>query len=102
MMRTKALLLTQQRDVLVSKIRAERVALARQSAALRPAAKTVDRVNAGIRYVRSHPEIMLLPLTLLTLWRPQRLIAFAMSGIGFWRFAQGALQRLRPVSQHEQ
>lgn len=99
MMRTKALLLTQQREVLVSRIRAERAALARQGAALRPAAKTVDKVNAGIRYVRSHPEIVLLPLTLLTLWRPQRLIAFAMSGLGAWRFAQGIMQRLRPVSR---
>ena len=98
MTRTKALLLSQRREVLVNKIRTERAALAYQARALRPAANTVDKVGAGIRYVRRHPEIALLPLTLLTLWRPQRLLAFAMSGIGFWRFAQGALQRLRPLT----
>lgn len=99
MTRTKALMLTQKREALITKIRAERALLARQAHALRPAAKTVDKVNAGIRYVRSHPEILLLPLAILTVWRPQRLIAFAMSSLGIWRFAQGAMQRLRPITR---
>lgn len=88
--------LMQKRTELIRQIEAERAVLAQQGAALRPAALVIDKVGAGVRYVQSHPEVLLLPMAILVLWRPRRLLAFAVSGVGMWRLVQRGRRWLRP------
>ncbi|MBT9612889.1 MAG: hypothetical protein IV108_06460 [Burkholderiales bacterium] len=95
MMQTKAMALRHKRAVLVAQIGMERAALAQQGAALRPAALMIDKVSAGIRYLKSHPGLLLLPVAILALWRPRRLLAFAVSSLGMWRLVQRGWRRLR-------
>ncbi len=95
-MKAKATALMHKRAALIAQIGAERAALAQQGAALRPAALMIDKVVAGIRYLKSHPVVLLLPITILALWRPRRLLAFATSGLGLWRLVQRGRYRLRP------
>ncbi len=91
----KAAALMHKRAALIAQIGAERAALAQQGAALRPAALMIDKVVAGIRYLKSHPAVLLLPIAILALWRPRRLLGFAASGLGLWRVMQRGRQRLR-------
>jgi len=95
-MKEKAAALMHKRAALIAQIGAERAALAQQGAALRPAALMIDKVVAGIRYLKSHPAVLLLPIAILALWRPRRLLGFAASGLGLWRLMQRGRQRLRP------
>lgn len=95
-MKTKAAALMHKRAALIAQIGAERTALAQQGAALRPAALMIDKVSAGIRYVKSHPGVLLLPIAILALWRPRRLLAVAVSGLGLWRLMQRVRLRFRP------
>lgn len=95
MMPTVTGTLLQKRSVLLAQIAAERAALAQQGAALRPAARVIDKVSSGMRYVNRHPEILILPATILTLWRPRRILSLSLSGIGFWRMVQGWRTRIR-------
>lgn len=95
-MKAKAAALMHKRAALVALIGAERDALAQQGAALRPAAGMIDKVVVGIRYLKSHPAVLLLPIAILTLWRPRRLLAFAVKGFGIWRLVQRGRQRLEP------
>ena len=87
--------LMQKRSVLLAQIAAERAALAQQGAALRPAALVIDKVSAGVRYVHTHPEILMLPAAILALWRPRGVMSFAVKGLGFWRILQGWRARIR-------
>jgi len=87
--------LMHKRAVLVAQITTERAALAQQGAALRPAARMIDKVCTGMRYLKSHPGVLLLPLVILALWRPRRLLAFAVSSVGVWRLVQRGRHRLR-------
>lgn len=95
-MKAKATALMHKRAALIAQIGAERAALAQQGAALRPAALMIDKVVAGIRYLKSHPVVLLLPITILALWRPRRLLTFAVSGLGLWRLMQRVRIRFRP------
>ena len=88
MMKAKAVALMHKRDALVAQIAAERASISQHGAALRPAALMIDKVSAGIRHIRSHPGALLLPITILTLWRPRRLLAFAGSGLWVWRLVR--------------
>jgi hypothetical protein len=94
-MKETAAELMHKRNALVAQIGAERDALAQQGAALRPAAQMIDKVSAGIRFIKSHPAVLLLPITLLALLRPRRLITYTVSGIGLWRLVQRGRHRLR-------
>jgi len=96
MTKAKADELMQKRVELIRQIEAQRAVLAQQGAALRPAALMIDKVGAGIRYVKSHPGVLLLPVVILALWRPRRLLSLAMSGVGVWRLVQRGRRRLRP------
>lgn len=102
MMQAKAMALMHKRAVLVAQIGVERAALAQQGAALRPAALMIDKVNAGIRYLKSHPGILLLPVAILALWRPRRLLAFAVSSLGVWRLVRRGWHRLRASPARKQ
>lgn len=85
----------QTRTDLVAQIATERDMLALQGAALRPAAQMIDKVTMGIRFINSHPAVLLLPMTVLALWRPRRLLGFAISGVGLWRILEQGRRRLR-------
>lgn len=87
--------LRQKRIALIAQIAAERDTLAQQGAALRPAAQMIDKVGAGMRFIRQHPSVLVLPITILALWRPRRLLSFALRGYGVWRLVQMGRQRLR-------
>jgi hypothetical protein len=78
----------QQRDDLVERIAIERVVIARNSASLRRLSRTIDKVRDGILYLKSHPEALLLPVAIIVVSRPQRLLAFAISALGLWRMAR--------------
>lgn len=95
-MKAQATTLMHKRAVLVAQIGAERAALVQQGAALRPAAAMIDKVSAGIRYLKTHPGVLLLPIAILAVWRPRRLLTLVMSGIGLWRIVQRGRQLLRP------
>lgn len=95
MMKAKTVALRHKRDALVAQIDAERISLSQQGAALRPAALMIDKVSVGIRHARNHPSVLLLPLTVLTLWRPRRLLVFAGSGLWVWRLVQRGRYWLR-------
>lgn len=94
-MKTKAEALKQTRSALLMQIAAERVLLAQQGAALRPAAQLIDKVSMGVRFIQSHPALLLLPITIVALWRPRRLLGYALSGLGVWRLVQQGRHRLR-------
>lgn len=94
-MKTKAEALKQTRSALLMQIAAERVLLAQQGAALRPAAQLIDKVSLGVRFIQTHPALLLLPITIVALWRPRRLLGYALSGLGVWRLVQQGRHRLR-------
>lgn len=92
----KASELARKRAALVAQIAVERASLSQQGAALRPAALTVDRIIAGVRYVKRNPVVLLLPLAILSLRRPRHWLALAIRGFGVWRLLQSRRRRLRP------
>lgn len=94
-MTAKGIALERKRAALIAQITVERALLAQQGAALRPAALMIDRVNAGVNFVKSHPVILLLPITILTLRRPRQLLVSVVKGIGVWRLLQFGRHRLR-------
>ena len=94
-MKSKALALKRTRDVLIARVGAERAVLAQQGAASRPATRMIDKGISVIRFFKSHPAALLLPIAVLTMWRPQRLLGIAASGLGLWRLMQFGRHRLR-------
>ncbi len=80
--------LAKRRDALVAQIVIERSELARKGASLRGAARMVDKILDGIRYFRNHPETLLLPIAIVAVSRPRRLLAVAISAFGLWRLVQ--------------
>jgi len=94
-MKAKANALMQTRTALLAQIAVEREVLAHQGAALRPAAQLIDKVGMGFRFIQSHPALLLLPMTIVTLWRPRRLLGLAISGLGLWRLVRQGRHRLR-------
>jgi hypothetical protein len=95
-MKANASALMRKRAALIAQIGAERTALAQQGAALRPAAAMIDKAVVGIRYLKSHPVVWLLPVAILVLWRPRRVLAFAVRGLGVWRLVRRGRQWLEP------
>jgi len=80
--------LVQQRDDLVERIAIERVIIARNSASLRRLSRVIDKVHDGIRYLKSHPQALLLPIAIVVISRPRRLLAIVISAFGLWRMAR--------------
>lgn len=94
-MKAKSDALMQARTALHAQITAERAVLVQQGAALRPAAQLIDKVGMGIRFIQSHPALLVLPMTIVALWRPRRLLGIAISGLGLWRLVRQGRRRLR-------
>jgi hypothetical protein len=88
MTNARRLALVMQRNELVERIAIERVVIARNSASVWRLSLMIDMVRDGIRYVRSHPEALLLPVAIVLVSRPRRLLSFAVSAVGFWRMAR--------------
>lgn len=95
MTQADAIALMRKRALLLAQISAERAALAQQARQLHPAAQMVDKARAGVRYVRSHRAILLLPIAILSIWRPRRLLSMVASGLGVWRLFQRGRQLIR-------
>ena len=88
MTQATALTLVRQRDDLVAQIAVERAAIAQNGASLRQLSRMIDKVRGGIRYLKRHPEALLLPVVITVVSRPWRLLALAVSGLGLWRMVQ--------------
>jgi len=88
MTKATALALVRQRDDLVAQIAIERAAIAQYGASLRRLSRMIDKVRDGIRYLKSHPEALLLPVVITVVSRPRRLLTLVISGFGLWRMAQ--------------
>lgn len=95
MTQADAVALMRKRAVLLAQISTERAALAQQTGQLRPAAQMVDKARAGVRYVKSHRAILLLPIAILTIWRPRRILSMVASGLGVWRLFQRGIRLIR-------
>jgi hypothetical protein len=94
MMKAKGLELARQRDDLVAQIVVERSGIALRGASLRLAAQIIDKVRDGIQYLKSHPEVLLLPIVITVVTRPRRLLALAISGFGLWQLARKWRRRI--------
>ncbi len=93
-MNDKVLQLSQQRDDLIHQIIMERAELAQQGAALHRATRILDQFRNGIRHVKNHPEILLLPAAAMYVLRPRRLWAWGLSGLSLWRMARNWQRRI--------
>ena len=86
--------LAAKRVALIAQSVQQRAELAQQAASLKLAAHVLDKINDGLQHIKKHPEILLLPLAIVVVARPQRLLALGMSAFGLWRLLQN-LRRLR-------
>lgn len=86
--------LVKQRDDLVTKIASERMKLSQNGSSVRPLMKWVGRVNGVLRYVRNHPEALILPAVVMTIAWPRRLAAVAMGGWSMLRVMQKMRRKL--------
>lgn len=77
--------LVKQRDDLVARIASERRELSQNGTSMRPLMKLAGRVNGVLRYLNDHPEALILPAAIMTVSRPRRLVAMAISGWSMWR-----------------
>ena len=67
-----------------------RVALAHQAQALQAPLALADRVRAGARWLREHPQWPLGALVLLAFKRPRRVLRWSSNLIWAWRLYQRA------------
>ena len=88
MTNARTLALVRQRDHLVAQIAIERAAIAQNTASLRRLSRVIDKVHDGIRYLKSHPQALLLPIAIVVISRPRRLLAIVISAFGLWRMAR--------------
>lgn len=86
--------LVKQRDDLVARIASERTELSQNGTSMRPLVKWAGRVNGVLRYLSDHPEVLILPAAIMTVSRPRRLVAMAISGLGMWRLMQKMRRKL--------
>lgn len=94
-MRNTTQQLAQRSEALVNQITLQRRDIARQASSLQEAAHFIDKLRKGIFYLRARREMLLLPLALLIVSRPRRLIAFFLSSVGVWRLVQNWRRSLR-------
>ena len=94
MTQATALALVKQRDDLIAQIAMERAMIAQNSVSLQRLSRMLGRVRDGIRYLKSHPEALLLPVVITVVSRPWRLLTVAVSGFGLWRMAQSWRSRI--------
>ena len=88
MTNARTLALVRQRDHLVAQIAIERAAIAQNGASLRRLSLAIDKVRDAIRYLKSHPQALLLPIAIVVISRPRRLLAIVISAFGLWRMAR--------------
>jgi hypothetical protein len=83
-----AMKLVRQRDDLVARIASERDELRQCGTSIRPLVKWVGGLNGAIRFLGNNSEYLLLPAAIMTMSKPRRLLAIAISGLGLWRLAR--------------
>lgn len=91
----KARQLAQHSAALITQIAIQRKDMAQQVAALQPAAHLIDKVRDGLVYLRHYREALLLPLALILVSRPRRIITFFLSSVGVWRLIQNWRRSIR-------
>lgn len=84
----KALALAKERDHIVAQIAYERALIAQNADSLRRLTHLVDKLTQGVRYLKKHPEVLLLPAAIIMVSRPRRLWTWAGSSLGVWRMVQ--------------
>ena len=87
--------LARQSESLVTQIAIQRRDIARQATSLQAAAHFIDKIRAGILYLKARREALLLPLALIIISRPRRIFAFFLSALGMWRLIQKWRRALR-------
>lgn len=75
-------------QALVAQIAIQRADIMRQAVSLKGASHFIDKVRAGVLYLKHHREAYLLPLAVLLVSRPRRIVAFFVSSLGIWRLIQ--------------
>lgn len=91
----KARQLAQHSAALITQIAIQRKDMAQQVAALQPAAHLIDKVRDGLLYLQHYREALLLPLALILVSRPRRIITFFLSSVGVWRLIQNWRRSIR-------
>lgn len=86
--------LVRQREDLVARIASERNELSHNGTTIRPLMKWAGRVSGVMRYLGDHPEALILPAAIMTVSRPRRLVALAISGWSMWRVMQKMRRKL--------
>lgn len=94
-MSDKARQLVRKSEALVDQITIQRRDIARQAVALQAAAHFIDKLRDGILYIKNRREVLLLPLALIIVSRPRRIIAFFLSSLGVWRLIQNWRRSIR-------
>ena len=86
-----------ERERLLARSAQLRIELGAQATVLRAPLTVVDKVRAGVHWLRHHPEWPLGALAVLVLLRPARLVRFSarlLWGWQLWRRARPAVQWL--------
>lgn len=86
--------LVKQRDDLVARITSEREELSHNGTSMRPLVTWAGRVDGVLRYLSDHPEALILPAAMMTVSRPRRLLAMAISGWSMWRLMRKMRRKL--------
>lgn len=83
--------LVEQRERLVAQAAAQRLALARDVERWRTPLAVADQGLAVLRYIRLHPQWLIVPILLLAAMRPRRVGKWLGSGWVSWRVTRRLL-----------
>ena len=84
-MNRKLTRLAERRSLLIAQAAAQRIALAHNLAPWRARLALADQGVAAVRYVRSHPALILVPVLLFAAVRPRRLGTWLQRGWLAWQ-----------------
>lgn len=86
--------LAARRKALVAQLAIQRMDIALNSSPLRRLALVIDYLSPAVMFVKRHPQTLLLPAAIISIFRPWRLLAFAISGFRFLRKLQSVRHRI--------
>lgn len=87
-MNTKLSRLAERRSQLVARAAAQRTALAHDMKPWRARLALADQGIAAVRYVRSHPALILIPALLYAALRPRRVGTWLQRGLLAWQLGR--------------
>jgi hypothetical protein len=85
------------RERLIAKAALQRETFARDAAAWAPALGIVDRGIAGVAWLRSHPEILVVAGGLLVVLRPRKALRWSLRAFSLWQAYRRITARLSSV-----